>query len=115
MQLKILRLVPKFQEKSVDKYFPLLKKIAENLKWPQKVSSTMIQSVLIGKAAKVYSALGVAESSDYEHVKSVILRAYEVVPEAYRQKFRKYKKFDQWFKSKKLDKTFFLIYVKSFC
>lgn len=83
----------------------------------------MLQSVLIGKAVEVYSALGVAESSDYEHVKSVILRAYELVPEAYRQKFRKYKKFDnqtfvefsrekedlidQWFRSKKLDKSFF--------
>lgn len=33
--------------------------------------STMLQSVLTGKAAEVYSALGVAESSDYEHIKSV--------------------------------------------
>lgn len=52
----------------------------------------MLQSVLTGKAAEVYSALGVAESSDYEHVKSVILRAYGLVPEAYRQRFRMYKK-----------------------
>lgn len=57
-----------------------------------EVWSTMLQSVLTGKAAEVYSALGVAESSDYEHVKSVIFKAYEFVPEAYRQKFRKYKK-----------------------
>lgn len=54
----------------------------------------MLQSVLTGKAAEVYSALGVVEISDNEHVKFVILRAYELVPEAYRQKFRKYKKFD---------------------
>lgn len=47
----------------------------------------MLQSVLTGNAAEVYSALSVAESSDYEHVKSVILRAYEFIPEAYRQKF----------------------------
>lgn len=54
----------------------------------------MLQSVLTGKAAEVYSALGRTESSDYEHVMSVILRTYELVPEAYRQKLRKYKKFD---------------------
>lgn len=54
----------------------------------------MLQSLLTGKAAEVYSALGEAESSDYEQVKSVILRAYELEPEAYRQKFRRYKKFD---------------------
>lgn len=34
---KNIRLVPKFQEKSVDQYFPLFEKVAENLKWPQKV------------------------------------------------------------------------------
>lgn len=48
----------------------------------------MLQSILTCKTAEVYSALGIAESSDYEHVKS------ELVPEVYRQKFRKYKKFD---------------------
>lgn len=83
----------------------------------------MLQSVLIGKAVEVYSALGVDESSDYEHVKSAVLEAYELVPEEYRQKFRKYKQFDnqtfvefsrekedvfdQWFRSKKLDKNKF--------
>lgn len=54
----------------------------------------MLRSVLTGKASEVYSAHGIAESSDYKHVKSVILMAYELVPEADRQKFRKYKKFD---------------------
>lgn len=54
----------------------------------------MLQSVVAGKSAEVYTALGVAECLDHEHVESVILRAYELVPEAYRQKFRKYKKFD---------------------
>lgn len=91
---KNIRKVPKFQEKSVDKYFPLFEKLAENLKWPQKVWLTMLQSVLTGKAAEVYSSLGVTESSDYDHVKSFILKEYELVPEAYRQKFRKYKKID---------------------
>lgn len=72
----------------MDKYFPLFEKIAENLKWTPKVWSTMLRSVLTCKAAEIYSALSVAESSDYEHDKSVILRAYELIPEAYRQKFR---------------------------
>lgn len=58
----------------------------------------MLQRVLIGKAAEVNTALEVAESSDYEHVNLVILRVYGLVPEDF---------FDQWFRSKKLDKTFF--------
>ncbi|KAK3098851.1 hypothetical protein FSP39_023736 [Pinctada imbricata] len=119
---KNIRLVPKFHEKSVDKYFPHFEKIAANLKWPRDFWPTLLQSVLIGKAAEVYSALSIAESSDYDKVKDTILRAYQLVPEAYRQKFRKYKKFenqtyvefarekedlfDQWFRSKKIPNSF---------
>ncbi|KAK3089262.1 hypothetical protein FSP39_002191 [Pinctada imbricata] len=119
---KNIRLVPKFQEKSVDKYFPHFEKIAANLKWPRDFWPTLLQSVLIGKAAEVYSALSIAESSDYDKVKDTILRAYQLVPEAYRQKFRKYKKFenqtyvefarekedlfDNWFRSKKIPNSF---------
>ncbi|KAK3085547.1 hypothetical protein FSP39_005150 [Pinctada imbricata] len=119
---KNIRLVPKFQEKSVDKYFPRFEKIAANLKWPRDFWPTLLQSVLIGKAAEVYSALSIAESSDFDKVKDTILRAYQLVPEAYRQKLRKYKKFenqtyvefarekedlfDQWFRSKKIPNSF---------
>ena len=119
---KNIRLVPKFQEKSVDKYFPQFEKIAANLKWPREFWPTLLQSVLIGKAAEVYSALSLAESSDYDKVKDVILKAYQLVPEAYRQRFRKYKKFenqtyvefarekedlfDQWFRSKKIPNSY---------
>ena len=125
---KNIRLVPKFQEKSVDKYFAQFEKVAENLKWPHNVWSTLLQSVLVGKAAEVYSALSVAESSDYDKVKAAILQAYELVPEAYRQKFRNYKKFDnqtfvefarekedlfdQWFRSRKLEKNLRSVYLK---
>jgi hypothetical protein len=91
---KSIRLVPKFQEKAVDKYFPQFEKVAENLKWPKKYWSTLLQSVLIGKAAEVYSALAIAYSSDFDKVKAAILKAFQLVPEAYRQRFRRYKQFD---------------------
>ena len=90
-----IRLVPKFIEKSADKYFPQFEKVAENLKWPKPTWTTLLQSVLVGKAAEVYSAMSLTDSSDYEHVKQAILRVYELVPEAYRQKFRNYKKIDR--------------------
>ena len=53
---KNIRLVPKFQEKSVDKYFPQFEKIVANVKWPLKFWPTLLQSVLIGKATEVYLA-----------------------------------------------------------
>jgi len=36
----------------------------------------------------MYSALSVEQSSDYNLVKKETLRAYKLVPEAYRQRFR---------------------------
>ena len=53
-----------------------------------------MQSVLVGKAQDIYGSLSVEQSSNYEHVKEAILKAYELVHEAYRQKFRNYLKFD---------------------
>jgi len=52
----------------------------------------LLQSVLVGKAREVYSAMSIEQSSQYDLVKKAILKAYELVPEAYRQNFRNYKK-----------------------
>ena len=52
----------------------------------------LLQSVLKGKAQEAYTALPISECVDYNCVKNTILKAYELVPEAYRQKFRNYHK-----------------------
>jgi hypothetical protein len=49
---------------------------------------------LIGKLVEVFSALAIADSSDYDKVKAAVLKASQLIPEAYRQMLRKYKKFD---------------------
>jgi len=51
----------------------------------------LFQSVLIEKACEVYSKLSVEQSAGYEIVKREILKAYELVPEAYRQQFHESK------------------------
>ena len=89
-----IRLVPPFQEKEVDKYFAHFEKVADSLNWPKESWVLLLQSVLVGKAQEIYGSLSVELSSNYEHVKEAILKAYELVPEAYRQKFRKYLKYD---------------------
>ena len=115
---KHIRLVPPFQEKEVDKYFLHFEKVAENLKWPREHWTLLLQSVVIGKAREIYTQLSLEQSSDYDKVKEVILKAYELVPEAYRQKFRNCRKendqthvefartkeqlFDRWCSSKKI-------------
>ena len=115
---KHIRLVPPFQEKEADKYFLHFEKVAENLKWPKEHWTLLLQSVIIGKAREIYTQLTVQQSSSYDTVKELILKAYELVPEAYRQKFRNCKKeneqthvefartkeqlFDRWCSSKKI-------------
>ena len=119
---KHIRLVPPFQEKEVDKYFLHFEKVAENLNWPKEHWTLLLQSVLIGKAREIYTQLGVEQSQHYETVQELILKGYELVPEAYRQKFRNCKKdsnqthvefarnkeqlFDRWCCSKKIDQNY---------
>ena len=89
-----IRLVPPFQEKGVDKYFAHFEKVADSLIWPKESWALLLQSVLVGKAQEIYGSLSVEQSSNYEHVKEAILKAYELFPEAYRQKFSNYLKYD---------------------
>ena len=119
---KNIRLVPKFEENRVDTYFVSFEKVANTLKWPQKFWPMLLQSVFVGKAATVYSSLSEEQSCDYATVKKAILNAYELVPEAYRHKFRNtYRKpgqthvefarekemmFDRWYRSLKVDQDF---------
>ena len=89
-----IRLVPPFQEKEVAKYFAHFEKVTDSLNWPKESWVLLLQSVLVGKAQEIYGSLSVEPSSNYEHVKEAILKAYELVIEAYRQKFRNYLKYD---------------------
>lgn len=90
-----IRMVPPFNEKEVEKYFNHFERVAGTLKWPVEVWTLLLQTVLTGKAQAIYSALTVQQSSDYTVVKTAILNAYELVPEAYRQRFRGLKKTDK--------------------
>ncbi|KAJ8023401.1 hypothetical protein HOLleu_35837 [Holothuria leucospilota] len=118
---KHVKFVPKFQEDNVEKFFNHFEKLGEQLKWPRDKWSILIQSNFTGKAQEVYSALSIEDSMDYDKVnkvKKAILQAYELVPEAYPPKFRKYRKadtqtyvefayqkerhFDRWCASKKV-------------
>ena len=77
-----------------------------------------MQSIVIGKAREIYTQLSLEQRSDYDKVKELIIKAHELVAEAYRQKFRDCKEgpnqthvefvitkeqlFDRWLPSKKV-------------
>ncbi|XP_062887897.1 phosphatidylserine decarboxylase proenzyme, mitochondrial isoform X1 [Mobula hypostoma] len=89
-----VRLVPPFEDTDVDRYFLHFEKVAASQDWPRDKWAILLQSVLKGKAQQAYSALSAEDTQRYEVVKEAILRIYELVPEAYRQRFRNARK--QW-------------------
>ena len=46
----------------------------------------------IRQAQEAYTQFSLEQSSDYDKAKELILKAYELIPEAYRQKFSDCKK-----------------------
>ena len=75
----------------MDKFFLHFEKVATTLHWPLESHTMLLQSILVGKVREVYLALSLEQSADYEVVKREILKAYELVPEAYHQQFREIK------------------------
>ena len=114
-----MKLMPVFDEKNVAEFFVAFEKIANKLVWTKPMWTTLLQCRLVGKAQKVYVTLKEELSSDYDSVKEIVLKAYKLVPEAYRQKFRNLKKFpnqtfvefarmkeqffNKWLRSKEID------------
>ncbi|KAL4009454.1 hypothetical protein ACER0C_003306 [Sarotherodon galilaeus] len=90
-----LRLVPTFDENEPDAFFSLFERIAALRGWPEADCVIMLQSVLTGKAQEAYSALSAADCRSFATVKDAVLKAYELVPEAYRQRFRSWRKSDK--------------------
>lgn len=82
--------LPSFVEDDVDSYFRTFEKIAAQNEWPRERWLAFLVPKLVGKAYKVYATLDA--DSDYEEVKNVILRAYSVTPDSYRQRFRNLRK-----------------------
>ncbi|KAL2087168.1 hypothetical protein ACEWY4_018227 [Coilia grayii] len=64
-------------------------------KWGDSEHTLLLQSVLTGKAQDAFVALSADERRKYASVKWAVLKAYELVPEAYRQKFRHWRKGDR--------------------
>ena len=116
---KQARLVPKFEEANVDGYFAYFERTALNLGWPKECWSMLLQTVLTGKAQRAYATLPTENCADYDLVKAAVLKSFELVPEAYRQKFRTQRKtenqsyveflrekenaLDKWCDSKRID------------
>ncbi len=72
--------------------FGTFERIANALQWPPEAWALLLQCKIFGKAQEAIAAFPVEDSLNYDSVKAAILRAYDLVTEAYRQKFRSHKK-----------------------
>ncbi|XP_034090663.1 uncharacterized protein LOC117558522 [Gymnodraco acuticeps] len=93
--LNDLKLVPRFNEKDPEKMFSMFERLAGVRGWSEATRVLLLQCVLTGWAQEAYSSLSVSDYLHYDLVKSAVLRAYELVPEAYRQRFRNWKRGDK--------------------
>ncbi|XP_023191398.1 uncharacterized protein LOC111608951 [Xiphophorus maculatus] len=87
-----LRLLPKFNELDPDSFFVICERVAEARSWSDSARVLLLQCVLVGRAQEVFSALSDSDCHDYAKVKAAVLKTYELVPEAYRQRFRSCRK-----------------------
>ena len=62
------------------------------MKWPKESWTFLLQSVFIGKGRDIYASLSIEQCQNYDVVKKAVPKVYELVPEAYRRKFRNAKK-----------------------
>lgn len=72
----------------------MFERLTKARKWSDSEQTLLLQCVLTGKAQEAFSALSMTDSENYNTVKIAVLGAYELVPEAYRQKFRNSRKQD---------------------
>ena len=92
---KYTKMLSSFSEDQVDDFFSHFEKIALAEKWPKDSWVALVQTRFIGKARETYISLSPEDSTCYDLVKAAVLKAYELVPEAYRNMFRKHQKEDR--------------------
>ena len=79
-------LLPPFDETNVDGYFTTFESLAGIKEWPRDQWLIILYPKFVGKAQRVFNTL--EQFQDYDTVKASIISAYEITPEAYRQRFR---------------------------
>ena len=87
-----IKFVPKFNEEKPECFFTHFERTAQLHSWPRDKWVLLVDSVFVGRAQEVFSAIDVTCVNDYDYVKKAVLNVYKKVPEAYRQEFRDYRR-----------------------
>ncbi|KAK0131510.1 hypothetical protein N1851_033764 [Merluccius polli] len=88
----MIKFLPKFNERDPDIFFSLFENIAAGRNWDDEDKTILLQTVLVGRVQEAFVALTPADRKVYDIVKQAVLKCYELIPEAYRQRFRDWRK-----------------------
>lgn len=88
----MIKFLPKFNERDPDIFFSLFENVAADQNWSDEDKTLLLQTVLVGRAQEAFVALSFVERKSYQSVKEAVLKSYELIPEAYRQCFRNWRK-----------------------
>jgi hypothetical protein len=84
-----IRMVPVFDDHDIDLYVSNFEKLAVSQNWPRAQWAAVLMPMLKGaKSLRALNRLRPEEVSDYDALKKAISEEYELVPEAYRNRFR---------------------------
>ncbi|KAL2095958.1 hypothetical protein ACEWY4_008106 [Coilia grayii] len=91
----MVKFLPKFDERDPDVFFSLFENVACDQRWSDEDKVLLLQTVLIGRSQQAFIALSPSERRNYQAVKEAVLKCYKLIAEAYRQRFRSWRKSDR--------------------
>ncbi len=81
--------LPKLQEDDdIENYLTTFERLAQVYRWPREEWAVHLIPLLTGKARTAFVAMSPASMMDYDSLKEVILKKYEISTETYRLRFR---------------------------
>lgn len=84
-----IKMTPVFDERDIDLFMANFEKLAISQNWPRAQWAAVLTPTLKGaKSLRALNRLRPEQVSDYDALKKAIVDEYELVPEAYRNRFR---------------------------
>lgn len=87
-----MNLIASVNRRDLHTFFTLFERVTELRGWQDAECNLLLQCALTGRAESAYSDLSVEDSVKFiKRFKAAVLKAYELVPEAYCRRFQTWK------------------------
>ncbi|KAK3791641.1 hypothetical protein RRG08_058023 [Elysia crispata] len=82
--------LPAFAERKddLDSWLLWFERFATTSGWPKESWDTSLSALLTGRALETFNRLSQTEATDYDRVKKVLQRRYNLTEDGYMQRFR---------------------------